>query len=133
MSADRLSTAWIVIAHGSRAPGTTDAHAALCAELAAEAGAVADEVRPAYLEIDEPTIPEAIDAAVDDGARRLVLLPYFLHAGNHTRRDIPELLVAARERHPDVEMVLAGHLGPDPNLVQILLDRALAVTDSGGG
>jgi sirohydrochlorin cobaltochelatase len=133
VSRGTVPTIWIVIAHGSRAPGTTDDHERLCRQLASDAGDTVDHVLPAYLEINDPTIPAAIDAAVADGAQQLVLLPYFLHAGNHTRRDIPEIMDSARQRHPGVDLVLAPHLGPDQRLTEILLDRAVAATEDRGG
>lgn len=114
------------MAHGSRAPGTVDDHQRVCDELATRAGERVDDVRGAFLEINEPTIPDAIDAAVAAGAGRVVVLPYFLHAGTHTRRDIPELLDAARQRHAGTEFALASHLAPDPRLVEVLLARAEA-------
>ena len=118
-------TAWLVIAHGSRAADLADAHNEVCAELAEQAppGVM---VRPAYLELTEPSIPDAVDAAVADSATRVVLLPYFLHIGNHTRRDLPAILEQAQERHPGVDLVLAEHLGIDSRLVAILADRAAA-------
>lgn len=122
----RPSTAWIVVAHGSRAPGTVDDHQRVCDELAARAGTQVRSVRGAFLEINEPTIPEAIDSAVATGVARVVVLPYFLHAGTHTRRDIPALLDEARARHPGTEFALAGHLAPDPRLIDVLLARGHA-------
>lgn len=119
-------TAWIVVAHGSRAPGTVEDHLRVCDELAAAAGERVDAVTGAFLEINEPSIPDALDAAVAAGASRVVVLPYFLHAGTHTRRDLPELLDAARERHPETHFALASHLAPDPRLVEVLLARAEA-------
>lgn len=119
-------TTWLVVAHGSRAASTTVDHQAICDDLAA-AAPTGVQVGPAYLEIDEPTIPDAIDAAVGSGSTRIVLLPYFLHAGNHTTRDLPDHIAAATARHPGVELVLARHLGPDPRLVAILADRAVEV------
>ncbi|WP_195210453.1 sirohydrochlorin chelatase [Actinomarinicola tropica] len=116
-------TTWLVVAHGSRAPGVTADHDAVCAALGTRAPAGID-VRPAYLEINEPSIPDAIDAAVADGAERVVLVPYFLHAGNHTRRDIPAFVDEATVRHPGVALSMAEHLGPDDRLVAILADRA---------
>ncbi|MBK5224214.1 MAG: CbiX/SirB N-terminal domain-containing protein [Acidimicrobiia bacterium] len=115
---------WIVIAHGSRAPSVVADHEAVCHELAELVGA-GIEVIPAYLELNEPSIPDTIDAAVARGAERVVLVPYFLHAGNHTTRDLPAFMAAANERHPPVELVMARHLGPDPRLVAILADRAV--------
>jgi sirohydrochlorin ferrochelatase len=120
------SEVWIVVAHGSRAPGTVSDHAEVCSALHDKAGDEVVAVMPAFLEISEPSIPDAIDAAAARGAGRIVLLPYFLHAGNHMRRDIPALVDEARTRHPDVELTLADHLGPDGALVDILLQRARA-------
>lgn len=118
------STAWIVVAHGSRAPGTVDDHQRVCDELASRAGKAVDAVTGAFLEINEPSIPDAIDAVVAAGASRVVVLPYFLHAGTHTRRDIPALLDDARQRHPGTHFALASHLAPDPRLVEVLFARA---------
>ena len=117
---------WLVVAHGSRASGTVEDHVAVCRTLRDRAGFEVADVRPAFLELNDPSIPTAIDAAIADGAARLVLLPYFLHAGNHTQRDIPAFIDEASERHPDVEIVLAEHLGPHDALVDVLLERARA-------
>lgn len=118
---------WIVVAHGSRAPGTVEDHTDVCRALRERADGEVASVEPAFLEISEPSIPDAIDRAVADGAARVVLLPYFLHAGNHMRRDIPALVDEARLRHPDVEIELAEHLGLHDALLDVLLDRARAV------
>jgi sirohydrochlorin ferrochelatase len=120
-----VSTTWLVIAHGSRNPDLVAAHGQVCDGIARR---VADRatVRPAYLELTEPSIPDAIDAAVAGGARRVVLVPYFLHVGNHTLRDLPAILDDARSRHPDVGLALAEHLGVDERLVEVAIDRATA-------
>jgi len=123
----------LVIAHGSRAPGTVDAHRALCDLVADHLEAAV--VAPAFLEMNEPSIPEAIDAAVAEGADTVVLVPHFLHAGNHTRRDLPAALDAARARHPGVDLRLAEHLGADERIVAVLVDRtrdALSDPDPAG-
>jgi sirohydrochlorin ferrochelatase len=117
------STAWLVIAHGSRNPALVEAHGTICAAIADRVGGEA-RVAPAYLELTEPSIPDAIDAAAADGATDIVLVPYFLHVGNHTLRDLPEILEAARQRHSGVEIVLAEHLGIDDRLVDLAIDRA---------
>ncbi|HEY6377712.1 MAG TPA: CbiX/SirB N-terminal domain-containing protein [Candidatus Dormibacteraeota bacterium] len=113
--------ALVVIAHGSRAPGTREAPLELADALAGELGlpAVAG-----FLEISEPDIPTAIDVAVSGGARRIVLLPYFLHRGNHTQRDIPAFIDAARERHPGVVFDMTPPLGPDSRLVSMSAELA---------
>jgi sirohydrochlorin ferrochelatase len=122
-STSQHPTAWLVVAHGSRNPALVDAHREVCDAVAQKVGSRAS-VRPAYLELTEPSIPDAVDAAVADGAHRVVLIPYFLHVGNHTLRDLPALLDEARARHPHVELVLAEHLGFDERLVDVAIDRA---------
>ena len=79
-------------------------------------------VVPAYLEIAEPSIPDAIDRVVADGAGTVRLLPHFLGPGNHVQRDLPAIVAEARERHPEVAIELAPHLGADPRLVDLLAD-----------
>jgi sirohydrochlorin ferrochelatase len=121
----RPDTTWLVVAHGSRNEELAAAHDEVCRAVAARVGGAA-VVRPAYLELTEPSIPDAIDREVAEGARRIVLVPYFLHVGNHTRRDLPRLLAEARERHPGVDLVLADHLGIDERLVDLVVRRASA-------
>ena len=111
----------VLIAHGSRAEGTREAHLAVAEQLAARLG---QPVAAAFLELSDPDIPTAIDAAVARGATRVVLLPYFLHHGNHTRRDIPAIAASARERHPGVRVEITDPLGPDDALVEIAAARA---------
>ena len=79
--------------------------------------------REAFLELAEPTIPDAIDAAVSSGATRVVVSPHFLLPGNHTMVDIPALVDAARDRHPGTVIELTGHLGDDPGLVELVVAR----------
>jgi sirohydrochlorin ferrochelatase len=118
-------TAVVLIAHGSRNPATAADHAALCARVGAAAGR---PVRPAYLELSEPSIPDAIDAAVAGGATTVRLVPFFLHVGNHVLRDLPAIVGDARGRHPGVEIVLDEHVGADPRLVDLVADRIRAGT-----
>jgi sirohydrochlorin cobaltochelatase len=114
------STAVVLIAHGSRNPATADAHRELCEQVAARAGTAVD---PAYLELSRPSIPDAIDAAVAGGARRVRLVPFFLHVGNHVLRDLPDIVAAARDRHPDVTVVLEEHVGADPAVGDLVARR----------
>jgi sirohydrochlorin ferrochelatase len=115
-----MTTALLLIAHGSRhAEANDDLHH------------VADELRrdgsivvASFLELAAPTIDEGGQMCVAQGARRVVLVPYFLSAGVHVRRD----LTAARDRlagaFPGVTFVLAEPLGRHPLLLDIVRQRA---------
>ncbi len=129
MAADPTLHVTLLVAHGSRNPRAATAHEQLCAAVAAASAASAGapvEVRPAYLELSAPSIPDAIDAAVADGATRIRVLPHFLGPGNHVSVDIPAIVDDARRRHRDVTVELAEHLGADPALVDLLAARVLA-------
>lgn len=106
----------VVVAHGSRAPAANDAHRELCAGLADRLGVA---VRPAFLEMAEPSIPDALDAAAAATAR-VVVHPHFLAPGNHTTRDLPALVDEAAGRHPGVRFELGAHTGADPALAGML-------------
>lgn len=62
-------------------------------------------VTSGYNEFCAPTVGGAIDRAVANGARRVIVLPTMLVRGNeHTEREIHETVIQARERSPDVDI-----------------------------
>jgi sirohydrochlorin ferrochelatase len=121
MSSDPL-TAVLLIAHGSR-------HAEANADTFALAEALArDEGYPiavaAFLEQAEPDIDTGASICVQRGARQIILLPHFLSAGVHVRRDLAAARKRLAERFADVEFRLAEPIGPHPDLVAVLAQRA---------
>lgn len=117
-----MKTTLVLIAHGSRhAEANADLH-----DLAARLRErnVFNGVFASFLELAPPDILAAGRQAVADGAERVILLPYFLSAGVHVRRD----LTAAREtlagEFPTVGFVLAEPLGRHPLLLDVVLERA---------
>jgi len=113
--------ALLLIAHGSREPEANADLTRLAQELR-RSGQFA-HVEPAYLELATPGIDAGAANCVRADVRRVVLLPYFLSASVHVRRD----LTAARERlaarFPAIEFLLAEPLGPHPLLTEIVLQR----------
>ncbi|NLI28736.1 MAG: hypothetical protein GX423_01525 [Nitrospiraceae bacterium] len=80
-------------------------------------------VSAAYLEFGEPSIMGAIEQCVAKGATRIVVHPYFLAAGVHVTKDIPETLDEARARFPQVEIVYTEPLGMHEKLIEIVKER----------
>lgn len=120
-----MSRAILLVDHGSRRP---EANAQLEA-LAERVRARAPErrVHVAHMDVVPPSIAEGIDACVSDGARDIVVHPYFLGPGEHTRSDIPRLVEQAAARHPGVRVRVSEPLGLDDRLVELILDRIAAV------
>ncbi len=85
-----------------------------------------DCVQVAYLQFAQPEITEAIDQAVARGAKRIILHPFFLSAGIHVSRDIPELIAAAGKLYPQVEFIYTEPLGIHQKLAEVVRERIMA-------
>ncbi len=81
-------------------------------------------VEASFLELAEPGIEEGAARCVALGAERVILLPYFLSAGVHFRRDLRALHLRLAERFPHVEFCLAEPLGRHPLLLDVVTARA---------
>jgi sirohydrochlorin ferrochelatase len=117
-------TALLLIAHGSRRPEANADLEHLADQL--RAGGEYHHVQAAYLELCEPGIVAGGERCVAAGARRVVLLPYFLSAGVHVVEDLTAARDELRRRHPEVQFVLAEPLGRHPLLAEIVAERARA-------
>jgi sirohydrochlorin ferrochelatase len=115
-----LKQAVILLGHGSQADGGNAALREVAVLIKKQGGV---KVIPAYLQFCEPSLPQAFEQAVAEGVERVVVVPYFLHMGNHVARDIPEELDRLRASHPGVLVVLTEHLGAHPKLAEIALER----------
>lgn len=80
-------------------------------------------VAAAHMEIAAPDLATAFAALVQQGATRIVILPYFLSDGRHLTQDIPALADAAAANHPGIAYSIGGALGPHDALAALLLER----------
>ncbi len=115
-----MRTALLLIAHGSRQTEANDDLFALAEEIR---GAHAI-VEAAFLELATPTIETAGDRCVSLGAERVVLVPYFLSAGVHVRRDLTEHRDRLATKFASVEWLLAEPIGRHPLIREIITQRA---------
>jgi sirohydrochlorin ferrochelatase len=70
-----------------------------------------------------PHFPETFARCVAEGARQVIVVPYFLHGGLHIELDIPEMLKACAVAHPEVRLILGDRLGYDECFVDVLERR----------
>jgi len=119
------SSALLVMAHGSPdQTANSDLHR-IVVEI--QARGLFALVKAAFLECNEPSIPDAIDACVAAGAREIIGVPYFLHTGKHVAEDLPGIFEEGQIRHPSVRFKLGGYLGCSSQLTDILADRIKAI------
>ncbi len=123
--------AMILLAHGSRDPAWREPFEAVAARLTKDAGK--GRVRLAYLQFCPPALTDALTAAADEGFESIEVLPLFLSAGGHVRKDIPAQIEAARAASPAAAAAtikLLPTVGEDPRFGDLL--AAIAAERFGG-
>lgn len=121
-------TGLLIMAHGSPDPRANTPIYDIARRVRA-AGRYA-MVTVCFLDLNQPSIPAAIDEMAAQGLTHMIAAPYFLHLGRHVAEDLPELIEAARQRNPGCAIIQAEHLGYDRHLLAAIADRiAEAKTD----
>jgi sirohydrochlorin cobaltochelatase len=74
-------------------------------ELARNLQAALDsEVIVGFNEFCSPSLDDAFNQAVEQGAGKIIVVtPMMTRGGEHSEKDIPEAMDRARQRHPEVE------------------------------
>jgi len=123
-----MSSAILLIAHGSRRRAANDD----LRELAKMMGERLPEeiIECAYLELAEPTIPQGMQACIEQGATSVRMLPYFLSAGAHVSDDLEQYRREFAAAYPAADVQLCPPIGLHPKLVDVLLERLAMPTHS---
>ena len=117
----------LLVAHGSRREESNIEIESLSEKISTLEPKEFDKVMPAFLEFASPSIPEAIKECTELGATKVTILPYFLSAGVHITRDIPNEITEASEGSQGLEIKVADYFGSRDEIAQILLKTALDI------
>ncbi|MDE2594473.1 MAG: CbiX/SirB N-terminal domain-containing protein [Burkholderiales bacterium] len=112
----------LLFAHGARDPAWATPFEAAAARLKERAGPTRVEL--AFLEFMSPTIVEAGQRLAEQGCDKVTVVPLFLGAGGHVRKDLPKLLDDLRAQYPQVQWALSPAVGETDLLIQALADSA---------
>ena len=116
------------------------AHGARDQRWAAPFEAVADELRRldphlevvlGFLEFMSPDLQTAGAALVASGCTHVDVVPLFLGAGGHVRKDLPMLMNAMREQHAEVAWQLQPAIGETDRVVRAMAQAALELAHGG--
>ncbi|MEU6280674.1 sirohydrochlorin chelatase [Streptomyces sp. NPDC047028] len=117
---DRAGVTVLLVGRGSTDPdANAEVHKA--ARLLWEGRGYAG-VETAFVSLAAPDVPSGLDRCARLGARRIVVLPYFLFTGilpDRVRHQTQEWAAA----HPEVEVRSADVIGPEPELLDLVMER----------
>lgn len=109
----------ILFAHGARDPRWARPFEQVAERLRQRRPGLA--VALAYLEFLSPDLDAAGASLVQAGCRNVEVLPLFLGAGGHVRKDLPERLARLRAAYPQVHWALRRAAGESDHLVEALV------------
>jgi len=117
---DPATVAVVGVGRGSSDP---DANADLykVGRLLADAGGIG-MVEPAFVSLAPPDVSGALDRCLRLGATRIAVVPYFLFSGILIDRIRVQTAAWAAD-HAGVDVRHGPHLGADPRIATLLLDR----------
>lgn len=121
-------TGIVLFAHGARDPAWAHPFEAVRTRLAELQPQAA--VALAYLEFMRPDLLQAGQAVVAQGCTEVRVVPLFLGAGGHVRKDLPQLIEELRRRHPNVQWTLAPAVGEHPAVVEAMARVAAGTAGS---
>jgi cobalt/nickel transport system ATP-binding protein len=127
--AHRASDGLLLVAHGSSCCAGTDESKRVGEIVTAARPDLAVEL--GFLELADPSAGRAFDALAARGCRRVVVQPLILLAAGHGKNDVPAVALEARERHPEIDVVLGSPLGVVPELLEIAASNLGAARASG--
>ena len=122
-------TAIVIFAHGSPIESANDSVRRVVESV--RSGDGFDIVETAFLGGGSPDLRTAVASVIQKGARRVVIVPYFLTLGLHLQRDLPGIVQALARSHPGVEIRTTPPLEGHPALSAILQERAREALEAG--
>jgi sirohydrochlorin cobaltochelatase len=120
----------LLFAHGARDPRWALPFEDVARRVRVRAPSASVEL--SFLEFMTPTLREGGERLAAAGCTQVDVVPLFLGAGGHVRKDLPELLNELAAAHPGVQWRLQRAIGEVDSVVEAMALAALALTLAGG-
>lgn len=128
LSETQSNTGLLLFAHGARDPQWAQPFQAVAARCRVERGA--SRVALAFLEFMAPNLVAGGSTLVAAGCTAVEVVPLFLGAGGHVRKDIPVLMAQLQAEHPAVRFTLRPAIGEAAAVIEAMAAVALATADT---
>ncbi len=113
----------LLFAHGARDPAWARPFEAIAARM--RAAAPGHAIALAYLELMQPGLKDAVAAMRENGCDDITVVPLFLGAGGHVKRDLPALLDELRASNPGLALRSTPAIGEADVVTQAIALAAL--------
>ncbi|HHY27493.1 MAG TPA: cobalamin biosynthesis protein CbiX [Desulfitobacterium dehalogenans] len=115
-----MDTEFILLGHGSR---RKEANQGLVEVAHKVSKILGEEVTPVFMDHQEPSLPEGVLEKIQQGAKKIIIMPLFLFRGMHVTVDIHEEIHELKEKYADVEILFTKELGADDVIAQLASQR----------
>lgn len=115
----------ILIAHGSRLQKTADEMNEMVEKL--QRTMPESLIKPAFMELQQPDLKSAMNEVLEEGVKKINVVPLFFFTGRHMRDDIPAQVEACRLEYPDCEIILQPCFGHTEQFIGALKDSVSAL------
>lgn len=120
-------TGIIILGHGSRSEEANKALIDIAAMVKSQVNQ--ENVEAAYLQFCKPDLKDSVANMAAKGVTKVIVMPLFLFKGIHIQEDVPGELAELRAQYEGkMEIAFAGHLGIDPRIAEIAVDRIKEVS-----
>lgn len=120
MAADAI----VLFAHGARDPEWAEPFHKMQRMIAARNPAIPVEL--AFLEIMQPSLPDAIAKLAGNGIKAITVIPIFFARGGHLKQDLPSLLDGIGKSNASVMIRVTPAIGEVDAILSAIADWACA-------
>lgn len=113
-----MKDAIILFAHGSRDPQWAAPMHAIRELLSRKRPQ--SQITLAFLELMQPDLHGAVAQAAARGAQRVTVVPLFLAAGGHLKKDLPELVAQCARAFPQLQFEVLPPIGESEALIEAI-------------
>jgi sirohydrochlorin cobaltochelatase len=108
----------VLFAHGARDPQWARPFRELVAAVGERLPG--ERIVLAFLELMQPSLPECAAALYGEGVRELRVVPVFLGMGGHLQQDLPKLVAAIKEKHPELAVRVDPPIGEQATVISAI-------------
>lgn len=116
--------ALILVDHGSKVDEANTVVEKLAELIRSDTDSKFDIIEHCHMELAPPTIRDAFNKCVNLGATTIVIHPYFLVPGRHSKSDIPSMVEEASREYPHVRHIVTEPLGIHEKIIDVILEKS---------